>query len=417
MPTDNPHFAPSPAPAPTDSPDFRLRATMVGSALRDAFADLIGSVDPKVLRVAVNATFRSKLGQALEQSDGLASLFFLPGPEGLHQIITSVARYPESHAQASAIEKCESSVRAFAAFLHEEDVSRETLQAILSGFLPEARTTVMRSAAQGAFRGLSQVIGYCADSYVGVRIVLPGDDPMMVTEVHLHGEQDWRCIRADRWEYITSRAAQPRETAADGSSLEGLVGPALLTQFCSKPLPNFEPIEKNLHPDDGFVVYRLVSNEVGVRSARSWFMGTRYPDANPRFRSAIADSATQGTVCATPYKQLLLDVLVHNDVWRGVEPTVLCHRTVRRGPVGGHLRKVLEARAADQVPHDCTLRTLAPGLRGIESAGVRTLRPMVEWVLSRLGYHPDHFRGYRITRDYPVYGNQYGLWFDLPEKA
>jgi hypothetical protein len=43
---------------------------MVGSALRDAFADLIGSVDPKVLRVAVNATFRSKLGQALEQSDG-----------------------------------------------------------------------------------------------------------------------------------------------------------------------------------------------------------------------------------------------------------------------------------------------------------------------------------------------------------
>src|SRR5262249_10376253 len=141
-----------------------------------------------------------------------------------------------------------------------------------------------------------------------------GDDPTKATEVHIHGVRQWRCLRIDRWDYFITRPTSFRYASVDGTRLSDCHDLPFLTEFCSKPLPDFVPIEiDNKDPVSGHVVYRLASSDVGVRSAHSWFMSYQFPNDTPRFRSESSDVVLLGAFCAMPYKRLLLDVFLHKD--------------------------------------------------------------------------------------------------------
>ena len=113
----------------------------------------------------------------------------------------------------------------------------------------------------------------------------------------------------------------------------------------------------------------------------------------------------------TPAKTLLFDVLVHESIYPGSEPSLLLYDTALDGVADVNDR----SRDIDRL--DLLLEQIQPLGRG--AAALRLARipryvEMVRHAFSRLGWSDEEFRGYRCTIDYPVYGSQVVMAFDPP---
>src|SRR5262245_16303846 len=129
----------------------RVLSALPGSPHRpQALARLLG----------VNIVLTSRVLKATQQRDPLAAVTTMPGPEPLRRILRAAEK---KKVDAGLILEARGAVDRFEHLIGAEAGDRSALDAIISGWLPDARERVELIAKQSVFRGLSQLLGTASE--------------------------------------------------------------------------------------------------------------------------------------------------------------------------------------------------------------------------------------------------------------
>ncbi len=115
---------------------------------------------------------------------------------------------------------------------------------------------------------------------------------------------------------------------------------------------------------------------------------------------------------ATPARRLVFDVLVHEDVYPGVEPELVLHDTAVEGVANVNDR----TRDVDRLDLLEQLRPLGRGIGGIRTGHLPRHAELLRDVFTALEWDPDSFRTWRVEIDFPVHGSQASVAFAAPER-
>ena len=398
---------------------FIQRAAKVVGPLRRALIELLsqsGAPAPgSHTRLAVrrlHPSQRSRLLRALGTEDDLSTLYHLPGMDGLRRILREAS---SGRPDPALLRRCEACIDDYEHFLDAEEVGRDRLHAVIGGFIPEARDAVIRTNSQAAFNAMSNLMGHYAEVQVLCMLVSPGPVQDRCNLAMVRGFAGWRRLRNDPATLFHGYgggsgavAADLRVTDLDGNGLQDATGPALLEPFCSHPLPRL-----TLHSRyDLGSQYHLAGNTVGAESVCTFYVGELLWNAELRVPAAEQTFCLESAVVSTPCKYLLFDVLLHESIWPGTEPTVESYRVVPHGPV---TERNSSWRQFDRIDLGVKRRAHAPGLTAIDSIQTQNYGKLVEYALARLGLPRHGMRGFRCEMAYPVYGTQVAMRFDLPQ--
>ena len=400
---------------------FLPRAADLAHRVRQAFHRLLAAVpdaatDRRGRRTipGLNATLQSRLVRALDQHEPLSILHCLPGIAGLRSVIDEAARRgtaPNLVAEARAV------TTELAAFFDHEGLDRETLQAMLASDVPEARDAMVRTSSQMLYKSLSSLKGYATESLALIAVAYPGDDPAACTismVALLHG---LRRLRADARHYergyVTPKkeanTAKEHQYTLDGTPLSEVGGPPIIDELASGPRPCFAP-----EPTPMGLAYRLVDHEVGRDSTLSYATGMTVSPGKPAVRSEDYAVAIMSAVSTLPNRRFVFDVLVHEDIWPGVDPVAEAYSIVPHGPVIEQTRLL---RTADKLDLGVKTIPLGQNAMSFEHAVIPRHRQALDLLLKSTGLEASTLRGYRLDVQYPLFGVQYGQTFELPESS
>jgi hypothetical protein len=306
---------------------------------------------------------------------------------------------------------------AFAEFerLVETDAGdRESLEAMISAFLPEEREKYELAGKQMAFQGISRIKGVAMEANVNACFVIPSEDSKKADTMLLLGQLGLRRLRPEAPIVVgVGHLSSPNDTRLnlDGAPPGPLSDDGtkyLLREFCSPSIPKFEA-----QIAEDMAYYTVADEQVGLRSAIDLIMATRHRGALRRYFEAGTKPITGffHTV-DTPTKRATIDIFVHRDLFPGKSPLLEIYDTTERGLVTSFEDP---KRRHDRLQLQETIRPLPPGLASARLAHVPRYVELLEHICRRAGIDIAHFRGYRLDMQYPFYGAQCMIGFDLRE--
>jgi len=402
---------PAPAPQPLE-PRLRSHCAALVEALRgavEAGADL-NSVTPKDLatRLRVDKTLTQRLLRGLRTADPLHAAGLLPGTQGLELILRALAR---AGAAKEPIAAAEAALAAFDEFTRREIGGRGALEAILTGFVPDARRSAELKGKQAVFSAMSRLIGCEARAHIVTNFCFPSsDDPEFFDEVLAHGFAGFRRLNP-RASFCVGQAltnpppgSPPIIESPDGGQVtEG--AKTLLTEFCSRPTPRFE-----VRQVPGGIHYMLGDEACPLGEEVSFFFAQLARRSGYRVRHGAYAWEAISAMEFSPARVLQFDVFVHESLWEGVHPELWISRRM----ISGQSR----SRDADYYDRLDLLESIMPlgrGLAGAGSGDMRRYADMARSLCTLTGFAETEFRGYRCHIRYPVVGTDVCMRFRLPE--
>jgi hypothetical protein len=181
----------------------------------------------------------------------------------------------------------------------------------------------------------------------------------------------------------------------------------LLRQFCSAPCPELEAVQTG-----DMTTYVLAGNEIGANSAVDVFAANVVRGGRPLYR-APSDPPQRPHWSAgvnLPSKTLLMNILLHEDVWADGEPQLLIYDMHVRGLAAPDD----PARELDRMDVVESIQPLGRGVSRFRASEVGCHVEMVQHVCTKLGWDSDRLRGYRVRVQYPLLNAQYCTAFDSP---
>lgn len=393
-------------PPPIDPIEQRI--SKVGADLAQTFRELLDALPgaphrPQMLArfLGVNTILTSRLLRAVRQKDALAALHRMPGPEPLRRLIRAAEKKGVPPAR---IREAEGAVDRFRRLIDVDAGDRSALDAIISGWLPGAREKVELIAKQSVFRGVSQLLGVACEVEHSAFILHPNaEDPQMADSVSLTISQDLRRVRpGDVVKSDTVHSPAPMFTVT-GRPLERLDG-LLLERFCSQPLPRLQV--RNLGDK---VLYTVMGEGVGVRSGVTLVHATYHPKKKPIARTPDQPGAAHVAIgIATPARTLIFDVLVHESIYPGQEPSLNVYRTA------GVFTPRTDNRDVDRIDVLETVRPLGTGIARFRSPDTPSYQDIIRYVCEQRAWDASSLRGYRARIEYPMYSSEIVLSFETP---
>ena len=395
------------------APPLVERAREVGSELREALRDLLAKSPGAPTRpgelakaLGVNRATASKLLGALAKTDVLEVLHLVPGPEPLRRIQRGAESLGAPTGPCSRVERA---VSEFDDLIREGAGNRPALDALITSSLPGARERFELSSKYSVFKGLSQLKGAQADTWLGAAVLQPSADNAEKHDLTwLNGAAAIQRLRpgvAVRFAYRTGA------TATEGVSSPGsLRGPSILPldEFCSLP-----PARLESHIAGETIQYTLPDELLGPKQAVDMFVVDHHPAAIARFNEPGQARRTSLIVePALPVANLVFDVYLHEETFPGESPELLVFDTAYAG-----LADVNDpARDLDRTPVHESVEFLGRGIGTVHAEGIARHGPLMAHLVDRFGWDPDRFRGFRCRIAYPVYGWQVSLAFARPER-
>jgi hypothetical protein len=111
-----------------------------------------------------------------------------------------------------------------------------------------------------------------------------------------------------------------------------------------------------------------------------------------------------------PAQSSTFDVLVHRDLYPNANPEL---RTIRNGLMGIALPND-GSRDFDVIDVRETVELLGSDLEHFEMEGVTRYAEMLQHVCEKLRWSTAVFRGYRCQVEYPIFGSQLQMRFEVP---
>ena len=405
--------------------DTQVEATESGSALKTRIASVgrdlalgigcvldaipYGTHGPAALArtIGVDKILAGRVLKAARYSDPMAVLHSAPGPDPLRRLLRAARKQGVS---TEVITAAEDAVRRFEALIRQDAGDRSALDAMISAWLPEARAEFELRRKQTVFRGMSQLLGVATEKHVTTIMLNLSADGEHLDVMCLFGMLGLQRLRSGTTVKFSTRRLSREDTPRVPQTLELLpvegVAGLRVDEFCSSPAP-----ELDVHHVGDVVHYTLAGNGFGPRSAADLVfaevnlaeMPHRLPGASERLRHASAD-------VTTPAKVLVFDVIVHEDVFPGVDPSLFIYDTTFDGVADVND----PARDIDRLDLCETVRPLGTGVRKFSTSEMPRYVELLQHICGKLGWDGERFRGYRCRIEYPIYGSQVTAAFNPP---
>lgn len=393
---------------------LEARILRAGRALSEALAELVAAIPgrprgPGELGevLGIDKVLGSRLLKATSHHDPIAVLQLAPGPNPLRRVARAAAK---SGVSEDVVARVGRAIDEFDQLIREEAGDRSGLQAMISGWLPDARREFELRRKQAVFRAMSQLKGAFADVSLGTVLLHPSADETKLDIVWLFGLLGLQRLRPGVPVKFASRRmdvdGDPRlPVTIAGLAVDDLRG-LRLDEFCSTPTVGLEVYEI------GEVVrYMLAESGYGPSASMDLVFAEVNLDEIDRYVPAKSGSKgyffAENTICA---KRLLFDVLVHEDVYPNSEPSLAIYDTVSEGVASVNDR----SRDFDRLDLQESIQALGTGIRRFRSARVPRYTEMLDLICEKLEWDGSLFRGYRCDVEYPLYGCQVLMAFDPP---
>ncbi|MEM9382814.1 MAG: hypothetical protein AAGB93_22870 [Planctomycetota bacterium] len=399
--------------------NFDLEASVRGLAARlgpslGGVVEALGGPEQGPQRLAdavgLDKVLFSRLLKALRTDDPVASVHHLPGPEPLRRLLRAAKR--RRGLDAEVLDPALAAVDAFDRF-HTEDVGdRSALTTLLAAWSPDVRAEFELRRKQAAWRAMSELRGATLDLELSAVLLRPSDVPDRLDITWVLGMIGLRRLRPGvsikaQTRKLAPEDAERRPRDLDGRPLQG-ADSGRLDEFCVSPPGRF-----TAHRTGDLLQYTLDGGAYGPKQAVDLLLA----EVNEAELSASVErgSGRRGWVYSDapiPARKLVMDVLVHEDVYPGAEPELLLYDTSS----GGVADVTDRGRDLDRLDLAESIATLGHGLHGVALKEFPLYARVLAHVFERLGWDPARFRVHRVDIDYPLVGMQAAVAFDAPER-
>lgn len=407
-----------PGPALTGS-ELLLEIGSVGRQLATSFGDLLRAIPgaptaPKQLAdtLRIDRALAFRLLAAVRRQDPLATTHVIPGPEPLERVVRAAGR---KGVPADVLRSTSEAVANFRHLIKAHAGDRGALDAIISASLPDARARYESEAKQLMYRGARQIKGIAADVLVDVAFLHPSTDPARHDLVGVHGFFGLRRVRPNAHLRLAtdtvvapSLGGQDPPRTLDGEPLRDFRG-VVLEPFCL----GF-PVELQIMRRGTDDIHYMLDwgQSVGCGSVRDIVLAEVHRKLYRRCRPADDPRKRAGlnAFMEVPTRTYIYDVLFHEDAFPGREPQLGVFQSGQHGYVNVNdpAQDVNRLEVLERVEF------LGQGIDRFRIADVPNYIELLQYVCGKLGWDPQGFRCYRARIEYPIFGSQVVLSFEVP---
>lgn len=400
---------PSEETRPPSQPLPDQRAAEVGVSLAAAsqqFLAAVGNIRSAVdlmKAIGVKKDVASRFLTALSKRDPLAIIYYMPGVDSLRQLTHGARARIGEHPAISAFEEA---VGNFERFVQIDMGGRHALDAMASAWLPEARERFEVASRQMIYRGMANLHGVECEIDLSTAILHPSQAADRADAIRLSGIIGLRRLRPTVPLVIAAvehhgTVKVPWETI-DGKTIED-------TEHLADLLPAFSEFDTHALRTvraGTTVRYELVDTALGLAKTSDLFLGQFVPSAMPMYHQDPEPHVyLYGNYLDFPAKRLVLDLLIHKDVWPESEPSLYFFNTTVRGILRYPKETLL--RPFDQMHLLDTVRRIGTGVECCRIAEVPRYIELLQWACGQRGWNPADFRVYRCDSRYPPIGVQH----------
>ena len=354
--------------------------------------------------LGINKDIASRLYAAIRSQDPLAAVNRLPGSTAMRHVLAAAR---EHGAGAPVIQVAEDALRTFDEFVRERFDDRAGLDAAIGASLPGARRKFEATSKQTMYRGACGLKGVTSDAMLVTFFAFPSaDDTTICDTAVVNGFVGLRRVRPGATMQFSSYLVESNHSRLDIAAADSTS--PLLEPFCDPPQP---PLTRT---NEGKVVhYQLQDRGVGPKSAVNLFAAEFYPRNHPRYRDPAKPGKRwfYGSV-DHPTRLLVLDVLMHEDMWPSSEPELRLYDTI----VYGNADPNDARRDKDRLDLAESIASLGRGTDRFRCEEIPRYPELLTHMFDRLGQDGKRVRGYRCRIAYPFYGSQACVLFAPPDR-
>lgn len=373
---------------------FEERARSVGEALLRSLRVLLEGTGCSRLRnkelasrLRISAVQASRLRKLAAARDGLQAILLSPGKGPLLQFVEG---FRAAGAPEDDCDRLQRAAERLDAFIQLEAEDRRTLETLLAEHLPGGREAFELPRRQATFRALQEAAGISARVIVDTTIVTPAGEGGL-SYSSLFGAYALERQRADVSWAATVQPAQ----AGDGGFASfqpiatGSAGNGALDRFCTNtPAPlEFTSGEGEVHE------VRLGPTGFGPSSRVDLLSFEPRVATLPMAAPAIGAPRSVGFVTGIPATEVVIEVLVHRDLWEGGAPRLLRASTIGTGPAD--VRDAGVVRRARRLDHAVQRVDGGPRSWGLDQAKKRD--DLLTFAIEELGASVEDFTMWRVS--------------------
>lgn len=410
-----------------DAPEDPLRRQVerVGTQLADSFSRLLSTLSshskgPRALanHLGITTVTASRLLKGIAQTEAVAVIQQVPGAPPMRDTIEAAREQGAPGALASA---ARAAVDSFEELIRTQAGDRRSLNAMISDWLPESRRELEARSRQSIFKGISELKGVSCDLILAPMILHAAPDDridVIAIEVILGLDR----LRPDANVQLgmvrpLDAQSEPSPSAPapargpltlDGEPIADGLHSARLDEFCTAaPAPL---VAKRV--GDG-VQYILGDSGCGASARLDLVLAQLHPSEIPDVTKRSTPPLlppSMAYIPAAPAKTLMLDIIVHRDVYAGWLPELMVYDIAYRGPVvsGSVEREFDLLRVSESVEH------LGPRSPRWRCARFPRYLELLDTCFDKTGWDAREFQAYRVRMVYPLHGTQVGVAFRPP---
>jgi hypothetical protein len=179
-----------------------------------------------------------------------------------------------------------------------------------------------------------------------------------------------------------------------------------MRDYCTDPLPTFIPLARG----DETTSYRLSDGPVGRTASTTIVTGEMLHRAEPRFRREGFQDSVIHIKLSTPCEKLVLDLLVHRELFGGNRPRPHLYSDIFTGD------RMARPPECDRLELLEKVESLGSGLASLPVKEFPAYREAVVRAVEKPGWNPDDFLLYRVQMKYPPTPTVIFLHTELPPK-
>jgi len=393
------------------APPLKQKLVRAGASLYTTLKLLLdqipeGTQGPQRLGVALglDKVLAHRILKALREDRPLSVLHHAPGPDPLRRFVRAAKK---SGAKPADVKEALLAIDHFQRILREDIGDRSQLDAILSAWMPSARSEFELRRKQSVFKARSQLLGISAGTNLATVILHPSANGETIDVVWLAGLYNLQRLRPGARTKLTTRrfivdGKDRRPMTLNGERVEGLEG-LRLDAFCAA-----QPAELEVRHVKENVQYLLAGDDFGKKATSDLLLAEVNFDELPRIPERGRRPYVFAEI-ATPTKLLLFDVLVHRDLYPGATPELGTYDTAFDGVVDVND----PAREVDRLDTADRLEVTGRGIDMLPVPEVPKHGQLLAHVFQSLAWNPADFRSWRARIDYPLYGTQIAVSFDM----
>ena len=287
---------------------------------------------------------------------------------------------------------------------------RAALDGIIGAWLPDAREKTEALAKQAMYRGASVIKGCASQTHLSISMIHPCADGKHHDGVTIENYLGVRRLSASAVvKFSTCRISAPVEGTAltlDGEPIES-------SSDVSLPALCTEPVGHMTFRHVGDVTHFVLDGDgVGAWSAVNLSIATLQRCCLDRYRSKSSGHRKRGAVTSihVPTTRLIMDTLLHDDVFPGSDPTMVMYDASADSTV--HVND--PAYFVDRLSLSAQAEFIGHGPESMRVSEFPRYVELIEHVCERRNWDPSKFRAYRCQIAYPVYGSRVLMVFDAP---